>query len=102
MYSEDMDEDKSKEGKVVVISGPSGVGKTTISKEVVGNLCYSDFAFEFMVTFSEENGIYPYRGNGVANGMISSGDSIMLAHGQSITIKDIPKDTQMRWDYIGT
>jgi guanylate kinase len=27
-----------KEGKLVVISGPSGVGKTTISKEVVGRL----------------------------------------------------------------
>ncbi len=38
MYSEDMDEYKSKEGKVVVISGPSGVGKTTISKEVVRRL----------------------------------------------------------------
>ena len=38
MYSEDMDEDKSKEGKVVVISGPSGVGKTTISKEAVRRL----------------------------------------------------------------
>ena len=38
MYSEDMDEDKSKEGKVVVISGSSGVGKTTISKEAVRRL----------------------------------------------------------------
>ncbi|HUW20025.1 MAG TPA: guanylate kinase [Sedimentisphaerales bacterium] len=30
-----MNEDKNKEGKVVIISGPSGVGKSTICKEVV-------------------------------------------------------------------
>ena len=33
-----MNEQKNKEGKVVIISGPSGVGKSTVCKEVVKRL----------------------------------------------------------------
>jgi len=38
MHNKNMNEHKSKEGKVVIVSGPSGVGKTTICKGVVRRL----------------------------------------------------------------
>lgn len=42
--NKDMSEVKSKKGRVVIVSGPSGVGKSTICREVVrrlGNVCLS-------------------------------------------------------------
>lgn len=68
-------------------------GNLTISKTVEGNGGDPNKLFTFTVTFNEaqgEPGEYPYLGNGVPNGVISSGDQIQLAHGQSITIVGLP------------
>ncbi|MDY0208327.1 MAG: DUF5979 domain-containing protein, partial [Pseudomonas sp.] len=68
-------------------------GQLTISKTVEGNGADLDKLFTFTVTFNEAagvSGVYPYLGNGVPDGVISSGDTIQLAHGQSITIVGLP------------
>ena len=69
-------------------------GSLTISKTVAGNGGDLNKLFTFTVTFNEAtgvSGVYPYVGSGgAANGTISSGDTIQLTHGQSITINDLP------------
>lgn len=69
------------------------IGSLTISKTVDGNSGDKTKKFALKVELSDKDSTYQYTGNGVADGTIKSGDSIMLAHGQSITIKDIPQDT---------
>lgn len=66
-------------------------GNLTISKTVAGNATDATKKFDFMVTLSGASGTYTYTGNGVPNGMIKNGDTISLAHGQSITITRLPK-----------
>lgn len=66
-------------------------GSLTIRKTVAGNAADSSKSFDFTLTLSGANSIYAYIGNGVPNGTIQSGDSISLAHGQSITITGLPE-----------
>ena len=67
-------------------------GSLTISKTVAGNAADETQQFDFTVTFTGADGTYDYVGKGIADGTIQSGDTISLAHGQSITIKGLPKD----------
>lgn len=71
-------------------------GSLTIKKTVAGN-AEKNIKFDFTVTLAKpdgtpDNGVYEYSGSG-ESGMISSGGQISLAHGQSITITGLPKDT---------
>ena len=80
-------------GGVTVFASPSVIvdtyctGNLTIKKTVSGDLASTTRAFTFTVTFGS-NGSYPYTGS--YSGTISSGDTIQLSHGQSITIMDLP------------
>lgn len=72
-------------------------GSLTIKKQVT--LGDSKKPFDFTVSFIkdgiEDKTIYTYTGNnGASGGTITSGDTISLSDGQSITILGIPKDTQ--------
>ena len=69
------------------------VGDLTITKTVAGNAADKNKQFAFTVTLKGATGTYEYIGNGVPNGSIQSGDTISLAHGQSITIRNVPKGT---------
>ena len=79
------------------------IGSLNISKTVVGNGGDPDKLFTFVVTFENAPLTYPYVGSGGAiDGIITSGDTIYLSHGQSITINDLPKDatyTVVETDY---
>lgn len=66
------------------------VGNLTISKTVAGNAADQTKKFNFKVTFVNANDTYDYTGHGVPDGTIKSGDTISLAHGQSITITGLP------------
>lgn len=67
-------------------------GDLTIRKTVAGNAADSQKAFQFTIVF-DAAGSYRYTGNGVPDGNIQSGDTISLAHGQSITILNLPENT---------
>ena len=73
------------------------VGSLTITKTVDGNGGDNEKEFEFMVEFTPPEGMpdsYPFSGEGVFLGVtIASGDTISLAHGQSITIEELPEGT---------
>ncbi len=71
------------------------VGNLTISKTVAGNAGDNKkkFDFTFMLNGSGASGIYTFTGNGVTDGVIKSGDTLSLAHGQSITIEGLPDGT---------
>lgn len=86
----------------------SAPGQMTISKRVEGAGFDPARTFVFTVTFTSPvaapAGGYPYTGNGVPNGTISSGGTIALAHNQSITITNLPVGTQfvvVENDYSG-
>ena len=68
------------------------VGSLQISKSVTGNGRDTEKDFDFTVTFSETARTFDYVGVNVDNGTISSGDTITLAHGQSIIITGLPVD----------
>ncbi|HWR40587.1 MAG TPA: DUF5979 domain-containing protein [Patescibacteria group bacterium] len=68
----------------------SATGNLTIIKTVAGIGADTAKKFNFTVTFSGASGLYYYTGNGVPDGTIKSGDTISLAHGQSVTITDLP------------
>ncbi|WMI80005.1 DUF7601 domain-containing protein [Anaerotignum sp. MB30-C6] len=67
-------------------------GDLTITKTVAGNAADKTKKFDFTVTFVGANGTYNYIGSGVPDGTIKSGDTVSLAHGESITIMKLPKD----------
>lgn len=68
-------------------------GSLVISKTVAGNAGDRSKKFDFTITF-DATGSYNYTGaGGAADGTIRSGDSVSLAHGESITISGLPKDT---------
>ena len=69
-------------------------GNLTISKTVAGTGADTAKAFRFTVTFDGASGTYSYTGIGVPNGTIRSGDTISLAHGQSITITGLPESAK--------
>lgn len=87
------------------VSNPSpGTGTLTISKTVAGVGADTAKKFNFTVTFSGTSASYHYTGNGIPDGTIKSGDTISLAHGQSITITGLPASTQYtvtEADYTG-
>jgi uncharacterized surface anchored protein len=91
--------------KITIKNYPeNSVGNLTISKTVTGNDADKDKVFDFTVTFTGADESYDYVGSGVANGTIQSGDIVSLAHGQSITIIGLPKDstyTVSEADYSG-
>ncbi len=77
------------------------VGALAIKKTVVGSGADEAREFAFTVTFVLPEWVsfetsYPYVGTGVADGNIKSGDTITLAHGQSILIKELPAGTEYR------
>lgn len=69
------------------------VGSLTISKAVAGNSADATKVFRFTLTLDGATGTYPYVGQGVPGGAITSGDIVSLAHGQSITITGVPAGT---------
>ncbi len=84
----------------VTFTNTRNVGSLTISKAVAGNGADKMKGFEFTVTFDppeEMPDSYPCSGAGIpAGAVITSGDIITLAHGQSITITEIPEGTKYR------
>lgn len=71
-------------------------GSLTIKKTVAGN-AEENIKFDFTITLTKpdgtpDDGEYSYSGTG-GTGTISNGGHISLAHGQSITITGLPKDT---------
>jgi len=71
-------------------------GSLTIKKTVAGN-AEENIKFDFTVTLTKPDGTpdygeYSYSGT-TENGKISNGGHISLAHGQSITVTGLPKDT---------
>lgn len=79
-------------------------GNLTISKAVAGNGADTTKSFDFTLTLNGVTGTYTYIGHGVPGGTIASGDTLSLAHGQSITIMGLPKDvtyTVTEADYSG-
>jgi pilin isopeptide linkage protein/uncharacterized repeat protein (TIGR01451 family) len=80
------------------------VGNLSISKSVDGEGADLTKQFVFTVTLTGTTGTYNYIGDGVPSGTITSGDTIALAHGQSITIVGVPKGTPFivtETDYSG-
>lgn len=68
-------------------------GNLKISKTIAGNAADLTYRFDFTVTLDGDGNSYPYKGYGVPDGMIKSGDTISLAHGESIIIQGIPVNT---------
>ena len=69
---------------------PLKVGDLTVSKTVTGDLGDREKYFSFTVEFTAE-GSYSYTGS--KSGTISSGGTVQLKHGQSITISGLPAGT---------
>ena len=81
------------QGQIADFTNTREIGSLTISKTVTGNGGDTTKLFSFTVTFTGAPYTYPYVGSGgAADGTITSGDTITLSHGQSITINDLPKD----------
>lgn len=70
--------------------GISKTGRLVISKTVNGAGGDREKRFTFTVTFEEKGVSYPYTGVGSKGGKLQSGDKFTLAHGESITITDLP------------
>lgn len=104
--------DYSKEGYVAARTGDTGVikdgitseadfvnikntGTLGISKTVEGSDGDKSRQFEFTVTWDgpDKERSFSYRGCGVDDGMIKSGDTIELAHDQSIVIEGLTEGT---------
>ena len=64
--------------------------------QVVGDGADTAKKFDFTVTFTGAPDSYPYTGNGVPGGTIRSGDTVSLAHGQSITVTGLPEGAEYR------
>lgn len=82
----------------VVFTNTRNDGSLNLLKLVTGNAGDKDKAFTFKVWFYWNEVLdttsYPFSsGDGVLDGNIASGDEIQLAHGQSITINDVPEGT---------
>ncbi|MCI8948939.1 MAG: Cna B-type domain-containing protein [Lachnospiraceae bacterium] len=72
-------------------------GELSIKKTVTGNRGEQNRQFTFTITLRDEKGeqlpgSYPY--DGAKKGTISSGESITLKHGESVTISALPEGTQ--------
>lgn len=71
-------------------------GKLSIKKVVEGTGGDTNKRFDFIVTFTgDEEGYYYYEGRaGAPTGIITSGDTISLAHGENITICGLPEGVE--------
>jgi ribosomal protein L2 len=78
--------------KTALFTNTKTVGSLTIIKTVAGNAGDAAKTFDFTLTLNGATGTYPYTGHGVPDGTIKSGDTVPLAHGQSITITGLPVD----------
>jgi hypothetical protein len=90
--------------QTAAFTNTKAVGSLTIAKTVAGNAGDATKEFEFTLTLNGAAGVYPYTGHGVPDGTIQSGDTLFLAHGQSVTITDLPVDatyTVTESDYTG-
>ena len=65
-------------------------GNLSLRKLVNGNASSTDKQFNFTITFVGAEDTYRYLGDGVEDGLIKSGDTVSLAHNQSITIIGLP------------
>lgn len=86
------------EPQTAVFINTKNLGTLNISKTVAGNAGETNKKFTFAVSLTKPDGgedteSYPYTGVGVPDGTIASGDTIKLAHGQSITIRELPIGT---------
>lgn len=85
---------------VTAAAHPESVVETgilAISKNVTGTGGEKDRAFTFTVTFMDEDGnvlagSFPYVGS--REGMIRSGETVSLCHGERITISNLPAGTR--------
>ncbi len=76
------------ETKTASFTNTRTVGSLSIGKQVSGQFGELTRKFDFTIVFQGAPGVYPYSGS--AEGTIRSGDTISLAHGESITITDLP------------
>lgn len=77
--------------------GGSSTGKLSISKQVTNGDHDKAFTFKVELTNSAGNALtekYSYSGS--KSGTLQSGDSVTLAHGESITISGIPSGTKYK------
>ena len=84
------------ETKTALFTNTRNVGALTIAKLVDGNAADESKKFDFTVEFAPPAGMadtYPYSVDGVPAGMLASGETISLAHGESATITDLPVGT---------
>lgn len=79
--------------KVAVFTNTFDLGNLTIRKTVSGNAASTTKTFNFTLTLTGTTETYRYIGIGVPNGSITSGDTVSLSHGQSITIIGLPMGT---------
>ncbi len=70
------------------------VGTLTISKEVIGIGANLEKPFDFTIYFKDCTRTFKYNGDGIEDGIIRNGSEFSLAAGQSITILNIPEDTE--------
>ena len=82
--------------QVAAFTNTFDLGNLTIRKTVSGNAASTTKAFEFTLTLTGTNETYRYIGTGIPNGTITSGATISLSHGQSITIVGLPIGTEYR------
>lgn len=74
-----------------------GMGALKISKAVAGDAADSEQDFTFILTFKDEagneitDGEFAYTGS--REGIVSSGGTLQLKHGESVTIEGLPEDT---------
>lgn len=69
------------------------VGSLTLTKTVNGTAGDKTKKFNFTVLLNGASGTYQYIGQGVPDGSLRSGDTVSLAHRQSITIIGLPVGT---------
>ena len=67
-------------------------GNLSLRKLVNGNASSTDKQFNFTITFVGAEDTYRYLGDEVEDGLIKSGDTVSLAHNQSITIIGLPNN----------
>lgn len=82
--------------QVAAFTNTFDLGNLTVRKTVSGNAASTTKAFEFTLTLTGTNETYRYIGTGIPNGTITSGATISLSHGQSITIVGLPIGTEYR------
>lgn len=72
---------------------PTPTGGLMITKTVTGEGADRTKQFAFTVTLGKAGEAYEYSGVGVPGGTLVSGDTVMLGHGQSITITGLLSGT---------